>query len=115
MPSHRRQIFPALIAAMLTACGTTQQAAVDMRSTWQGKRADDFFVKHGAPKRAHALDAGGKVYSWETVAMPSGTRTQLVCSADIVTDRSGIITEIRPQEDTIGHWNLSRCAEIFGQ
>jgi hypothetical protein len=39
---------------------------------------------------------------------------QVWCSADIVADRAGIITDFRPREDSVGLWNLSRCSEIFG-
>ena len=101
------------IAAITVACGSTQQAAETVRSSWTGKPADEFFVKHGPPKRTHTLANGGKVYLWETVAMPSGTSKQIACTADIVTDPKGLITSIKLQEDTIGHWNLSRCSEVF--
>lgn len=99
---------------ILAGCGSTQQATEQAKSKWIGRSADEFFRSNGPPKRDYAMAAGGKVYSWETLAQPSGTRTQLVCSADIVTDARSTITEIRMREDTIGHWNTSRCSEIFG-
>lgn len=99
----------------LLGCGSTQQATERAKSKWVGRSADDFFRENGPPKRDYAMAGGGKVYSWDTQAQPSGTRTLLVCSADIVTDARSTITEIRMREDTIGHWNTSRCSEIFGQ
>jgi len=105
----------ALIAALaLAACGSTQQATEAARSSWVGKPADSFFAKNGPPIRQFTMSGGDKVYSWQTLSMPSGTRTQLVCTADIVVDARGAIQEIRLKEDSIGHWNTSRCSEIFG-
>jgi hypothetical protein len=100
-------------ALLLAGCGSTQQASEHAKSKWIGRNADDFFRENGPPKRDYAMAAGGKVYSWETVSLPSGTRIQLICSADIVTDARSAITEIRMREDSIGHWNTSRCSEIF--
>ncbi len=110
------QVFAALVAlSVLSGCGTTGIANDAARDRWIGQPSDAFFVKHGAPKRQLTLNNGGKVYAWETVAMPSGTQIQIACSADIVTDPRGIITEIRLQEDTIGLWNTSRCTEVFAK
>lgn len=97
----------------LAACGSTDQATNAARSTWLGKPADAFFARNGPPKRQHTLSSGGRVYNWETVAMPTGTSRQIACTADLVTDARGTITEIRLLEDTIGHWNTSRCTEVF--
>lgn len=101
-----------LASVVLSGCGSTQQATDAARSQWIGRSADEFFAKNGPPRRQYN-GASGKVYGWETVAMPSGTMTQIVCSADIVTDARGTISEIRLLEDSIGHWNTSRCTEVF--
>lgn len=111
--SGARQIFATLTFCLLAGCGSTQQAAESMRGRWIGQSADVFFAEHGPPLRDYKMGDGAKVYSWETQALPSGTSTKLVCSADIVTDPRNVIVEIKPQKDTIGHWNLSRCTEIF--
>jgi hypothetical protein len=109
-----KRIASLLMALALAGCGSTQQAAQSAQSKWLGKSVDEFFSKNGPPKRQFVTATGGVIYTWETLAMPSGTRTQLVCSADIVSDSGRTIREIRLQEDSIGHWNTSRCAEIFG-
>lgn len=111
--SRSWKVFSALIALGLAGCGSTQQAADSMRGKWIGQPADAFFAQHGPPLRDYKMATGAKVYSWETQALPSGTSTRLVCSADIVTDPRNMIVEIKPQKDTIGHWNTSRCTEIF--
>jgi hypothetical protein len=89
-------------------------ATTAAKSRWVGRSADQFFATLGAPKREFTQRNGGKVYFWQTVAMPAGTTIQVACTADIVADKAGLITEIRLQEDTIGQWNASRCTEIFG-
>jgi hypothetical protein len=85
-----------------------------MTTQWQGKRADDFFAEHGAAKTHRKLGDGRAVYLWETVTNASFGGPQVYCSADIVSDRSGVITDIRPSADSLGLWNTSRCAENFG-
>jgi hypothetical protein len=84
-----------------------------MQANWIGKRADDFFVKQGAAQRDQRLSDGRQVYVWETSSNASMGGPKVWCSADIVASASGIITEIRPREDSIGLWNASRCSEIF--
>jgi hypothetical protein len=110
----RTYAFGALLLAVGNAgCGSTQTANEAARSKWLGRSADQFFATHGPPRRQHAMANGGQVYLWDSTAMPSGTGIQIFCSADIVTDRAGAIAEIRLKEDSIGHWNLSRCTELF--
>jgi hypothetical protein len=84
-----------------------------MQASWIGKRADDFFVKHGAAERDQKLSDGRRVYVWQTVANASMGGPRVTCGADIVADPAGIIVEIRPREDSLGLWNTSRCSEIF--
>lgn len=103
-----------IVYSLLSACGSTQTAGTAAKSQWVGQPSDMFFAKYGAPKREFTQRDGGKIYFWGTVAMPSGVITQVACTADIVANKDGLITEIRLQEDTIGVWNVSRCAEIFG-
>jgi hypothetical protein len=109
-----RSLAAALALALcLAACGSTQQAAQNMRTAWVGKRADDFFARLGPAERAQRLGDGRTVYAWEssTIGPMSGKRAW--CSADIVASPAGIIMEIRPKEDSRGLWNNSRCAEVF--
>jgi hypothetical protein len=107
-------IFAILLSLGAAGCGSTQQAGQAMRTSWIGQPADTFFVRHGAAAREQTLSDGRRVYVWQSVGSSPTGATQLVCSADVVTDRSGRITDIRPREDTIGLWNTSRCSEIFG-
>jgi len=102
-----------IAALMVAGCNSTEQASTAARSRWIGQSADGFFVAHGAPKQTHTLASGGRVYTWESVSRPAGITTQLVCSADIVTDSGNRISEVRIREDGIGMWNMSRCSEIF--
>lgn len=85
-----------------------------MQTSWVGKRADDFFVKHGAAQQEQRLSDGRRVYVWQASANASMGGPRVFCSADIVASATGMITEIRPREDSIGLWNTSRCTEIFG-
>ncbi len=81
---------------------------------------------------------GGMLYEWReagAVQMPAQTITSfsvgpgggmatsstvgggsiaIGCTVQIAADARGMITEIRPTRDTIGRWQVSRCAEIFG-
>jgi hypothetical protein len=101
-------------ALVLAGCNSTEQATTSARSRWIGQQSDSFFVANGAPKQTHNLSGGGRVYTWENVSRPAGITTRLICSADIVADASGRISEVRIREDGIGMWNMSRCSEIFG-
>jgi hypothetical protein len=112
-PASSRLCFLIAAAFILSSCGSTQQAGQAMQATWIGKRADDFFVKQGAAQRDQRLSDGRRVYVWETSSNASMGGPKVWCSADIVASVSGIITEIRPREDSIGLWNTSRCSEIF--
>ena len=82
---------------------------------------------------------GGRIYSWvggqKNVGLPGTAQTttnivgntafstttyqdggelKLGCAVQIVADKGGVITTIKPTADSIGMWQLSRCAEIFG-
>lgn len=52
--------------------------------------------------------------AFSTTTHQDRSELRLGCAVQIVTDKSGIITTIKPTADTIGMWQLSRCAEIFG-
>lgn len=84
-----------------------------MRAGWVGKPADAFFAQHGAAEEDQRLSDGRHVYIWKTSTMAGAGRIRVWCSADILASAAGIITDIRPREDSIGRWNTSRCAEVF--
>ena len=96
---------------VLAGC-TTDQAADSMKNRWVGKKADDFFATYGAASREQRLGDGRRVYSWRSSTIVFGTYVS--CEADVVANPNGIISSIRPREDTVGAWNLSRCSEVFG-
>jgi hypothetical protein len=137
----RSIMFAAAFAASigLAGCQSTQETSQHLQSNWVGKSSDDFFIKHGAPIGAFALADGGAIYTWDgartSVYVPSVpiTNTSYVgtvpvtttswsgngsiavaCAVQIVTDKDRKITEIRATKDSIGMWQLSRCAEVFG-
>jgi hypothetical protein len=125
-------------------CQSTQETTHRLQSSWIGRSSDEFFIKHGAPVNEFTLANGGKIYTWDGARaqvhvpdMPSsntsyvgtpyggtlsvtttewsgGYSANLSCVVQIVTDKNRNIVEIRASKDTIGMWNLSRCAETFG-
>lgn len=135
----KRAVCVIMVGVSLAACNTTEQAAVALRSKWDGKPADQFFVANGPPASSYDMASGGKIFTWAgghaSVALPgtATTTTNLVgatafstttyddgvilhlgCRVEIVTDKAGLIATIKPIGDTMGMWQLSRCAEIFG-
>lgn len=128
----------ALGGLFLGSC-TTEKAAESMRSQWIGKPADEFFLTNGPPVSQFKLSDGRLLYSWQSGVkrynLPPTTSTSVqsaagltqvrsttsgggtasvYCGAQITVETNGIISDIKPSEDTIGEWTLSRCAEIFG-
>ena len=49
-----------------------------------------------------------------TTTYQDGGNLALGCRVQIVTNQSGAIAAIKPIGDTLGMWQMSRCAEIFG-
>jgi hypothetical protein len=134
-----RLIALGTLAVALGACQSTQEATKNLQSNWIGQSSDAFFIKHGAPIGDFALADGGKIYTWDgartSVYIPDVPSTStavvgnvaitttewsgahdmnLACVVQIVTDKNRKITEIRPTKDSLGMWQLSRCAEVFG-
>jgi len=88
---------------------------------------------------AFALADGGAIYTWDngrssvpvpdtpvtntsyvgtvpvtTTSWSGGYTENLACIVQIVTDKGRKIVEIRATKDSLGMWQLSRCAEVFG-
>lgn len=129
----------AVLAIAISGCISNTETQQKLSSAWAGRPADEFFIKNGPPNSTHRLDGGGAIYSWsgghESYSLPGASTTtfspswggatvatttttapsklNISCSAQIVTDSSGRIQEIRLTKDTIGAWQLSRCNEIF--
>lgn len=128
-----------LFAFALAGC-TTEQARQTMQSEWIGKSSDEFFLTNGPPVSEFKLTDGRRIYTWQsgvknynmppmtsTTVTGSGAFTQVntrttggssvtvSCTAQLTVQPNGIIVDIKPSEDTIGDWTLSRCAELFPQ
>lgn len=122
----------------ISACTTTKDANEGLSFRYKGSTADSFFLKHGPPASKYELDSGKRIYVWAerptiynnpgssntavnvigntayatTTTTPSST-TVVQCQVRITTSTEGIIENIEAHGDTIGNWELSRCAEIF--
>ena len=132
-------VLAAISAALLGGCvSTTEQADAVLRSEWLGKNADAFFSRHGLPSKQYASSSGGRFYEWadqRAVSLPGYATTtvspsyggtffaqtiytapssiRVACTVTIEADKANVIRAIRATGDTIGNWQLSRCAEIF--
>jgi hypothetical protein len=134
-----RKALLSLAIIGLAGCTTTEQAATVLHSKWDGQPADNFFLQFGPPASAYTMTDGGKIFSWvggraniplsgsastttnvigstaiSTTTYQGGGTLALGCSVQIVTTKSGVITAIKPTGDSLGMWQTSRCAEIFG-
>ena len=127
------------VSIILSGCSTTQQATTRLTTDYAGKSLDAFVIDHGIPHTKYQLDDGGFIYVWNsgvivynmpTTTTMSGTvspyatysghattsgggQINVYCEIQIQTDPNNIIRSLRPIKDTIGNWELSRCAEIF--
>ncbi|MEP0941253.1 MAG: hypothetical protein ABJH63_18845 [Rhizobiaceae bacterium] len=124
--------------SVLAGCTTTKDANEGLKLRYLGSPVDDFFIKHGPPQQQHISDSGKRLYVWSenpilnvspgstntTVSVGNGstiatttstpnTTTVIQSQVKIVTSASGTIENIQAHGDTIGNWELSRCAEIF--
>ena len=126
-----------LLIGILSGC-TTEKAAETLRSEWIGKNADNFFLRHGPPSGSFPLTDGRQIFTWQsnvlnyqlpgsarststvsgrsvytTTTVDPATDVKVYCRVQLVTNAQRTILEIRPDADTIGEWQISRCAEIF--
>jgi hypothetical protein len=125
------------LAAAVSACSTTEQAASALRSKWIGQPADAFFLRYGPPAGDFKLANGDTIYTWAggqaSFAMPAiadttfnpvtnsatttfsgGGSINVSCTVQITASGpTRTIQSIAPSLDTIGAWQLSRCAEMF--
>jgi hypothetical protein len=133
-----RIVVSIALAGSLMACSSTEQAGKALQSVWIGRSADDFFRQYGPPASSYTLSDGGKIFEWvggqTSVYLPGSASTTttvfantavsntqfspggnlyLGCKIRITTTRAGTISTIAPSGDTLGMWQMSRCAEIF--
>jgi len=128
----------AILAITVGACQTTEDADVALKTRYVGQDADQFFIENGPASAAQKLGSGSTLYVWSSgrrnVEMP-GTATSTVqsfgsssyvttnytpggsigleCQVSILVDPENVIREIKPHRDSIGMWQMSRCAEMF--
>jgi hypothetical protein len=128
----------AVLAGLLGGCSTTEQAGQALQSSWIGQPADNFFRQYGPPVTSYTLRDGGKIYEWvggqasvyvpgsaatttnvfgntavSTTQVFSGGDIYLGCKVRITTAQNGTIMQIVPSGDSLGMWEMSRCAELF--
>ena len=51
-------------AAALSACVTTGDVDLQLKSQWIGASSDQFFTRYGPPASEFKLANGGKIYTW---------------------------------------------------
>lgn len=110
-----------------------------LNQRYGGKNADDFFLTYGMPSNQHQLNNGDRMYSW--VSIEQGYQTVPVynrfgtyygyrnfynvdsgfteypveryCQLQILTNRRGIIQQIKLLADSNGKYAPSHCSEVF--
>jgi hypothetical protein len=124
---------------LLCACTSAQEALKSVESSYIGQKADRFFIARGPPAGTHRLSDGGTIYTWiggvKGYHIPSTTTVNLTptfgggatgtattygggnlaigCKLELLADPQDVVRSIRVAQDTIGAWQLSRCAEIL--
>jgi hypothetical protein len=105
-----------------------------------GQHFDNFVIDNGMPYSEYKLKNGAKLYRWnsksESISMPTriehsgnhdysghysstskiyeGGGMKLECALNIIVDNNMLIQEITITNDTLGHWEMSKCNEVFG-
>jgi hypothetical protein len=123
----------------LCACTTAEQAISSVQSKYVGRPVDEFFIAKGPPQSAYKLNNGDTIYTWvggiREYHLPTTTDVQLRqtktgnisgtattyggrdvtigCTLELHTNANGVVRSARIADDTIGRWQLSRCAEIL--
>lgn len=116
----------------LAACGSTSEMKAEYASKWVGRPLDTFALAHGIPQVRQPMSDGRTMVEWTEkhgigrggaladvlIASGGGAETQgdsyqLTCKVRMVVNKAGAIEEFRIVQDTVGAWNLSRCAEAL--
>ena len=123
----------------LCACTTPQQAILSVQNKYVGRPVDEFFVAKGPPQSEYKLNNGDTVYTWVggirhyhiptttdvrlrqtysgnirgTATTYEGGDVTIGCTVELHTNANGVVRSARIANDTIGRWQLSRCAEIL--
>lgn len=126
--------FILFLALVCAACVSTQSVVDRFGQKWVGKDFDEFVLRYGTPYRKFELNSGDIAYAWNSgtssIAMPAAATTNIYgntaytqvsgggninmsCEMQLVTDRAGVIKQVRILKDTIGRWATSRCHEVL--
>jgi hypothetical protein len=104
--------------ASFALCLGAIPANADISSHYTGKKISSFLEANPG-----AVTKRGSIYIWRGGVEGTGVPTinpgpggglrdfQLECRLEIAT-ANGVIKSIKIAHDTIGNWNLSRCAEV---
>lgn len=101
-------------SATVASCSSTREAGVVLSSKYLGKKAQTFFLDHGAPAAALPLPNDQTIYTWSSAPKGAVSVQSTFCEVTILASADGTITEIKPTKDTFGDWVISKCVEVFG-
>jgi hypothetical protein len=130
---NARSLAVLLSLLALSGCGSTAEMKAVHASKWVGQSLDSFVIAKGVPQVRQPMRDGRTVVEWTDnrgvgrggamadvlIASGGGAEIQggsyqLTCKVRMVVSRAGIIEDFNIVADTIGAWNLSRCAEALG-
>ena len=60
----KKLVHLALVAMVLSACTTTEEAQQVIQSRWIGQPVEAFFIRHGPPVSEFAMQSGNVIYTW---------------------------------------------------
>lgn len=130
MPFVKLYILAIIVFA---GCGCISTLSVERKfePLWLGRNFDEFVMQYGIPSRKFDLSNGDVAYTWnpgtKSVSMPiSGTTNSsgytqiggggsidMTCELQILTDKSGVIKQVKIMKDSVGVWTTSRCHELL--
>lgn len=127
-----RRLVAILGLSALAACGSTKDMQSGYAAKWVGKPVDSFALAHGLMPGRQTLSDGRTMIEWSDnygigrggpladtfVSSIGGAQTQggsyqLTCKVRMIVGKTGIIEDFAVVADTIGSWQLSRCAEVL--
>jgi len=108
------------ILLLLPSCATNESNENFLLKKFEGTSLDDFVLEYGTPidgDQKYTTSNGIKVYRFllgrDGYSSGYGNSIQVGCQFYVYTDNDNIIQRFKIDKDTIGAWQLSRCAEIF--
>ena len=90
--------------------GNNLKANQEVRSKWNGKQADEFFAKLGAPANKMTNPSGQLVYVWSKQESVAGT--SYFCDLRIIANAGGKISDIEITALSGGKRSSNYCDEI---